>query len=166
MDHAEPPPFQGVKDTLAPSVQSLLKNETQFLIEHGISYCKYVPIKPIDNLELVSSSKLVNFYYKDQSAYINTSRVLLETEFICQNEDGSAITQTDFISANNVMSQSIIDSCILNIGNDFANESIYMPQRSIARSIGQSVRRSVNPAFSSLSPTPNHNHPFRGMLGQ
>ena len=116
-------------------MQSLLKNQTELFIEHGVNYCKYVPVKPLDNLELISSSKLVNFYYKDQSAFINTSRVFLEVEYLCQNNDGTAITQADAISANNVMSQSLIDTCVLNIGEFFVAGKATYENRWIGRSV-------------------------------
>ena len=116
MDHAEPPPFQHPKSTLSTSVQSLIKDETELFIEHGVQFCKYIAVKALDNIELVSSSKLLNFYFKDQNVFINSQRTFLELDFYCTREDGAAITQADMISANNVLPQSLIDSCVLNIG--------------------------------------------------
>ena len=116
MDNELPPPFSAPVKTLSPTVNSLL-NENELFIEHGIAYSKYVSLKPIDNLELIKNSKLVQFYYKDQNCFLNTKRIFLALEFICTNDDDTELLQTNNVSACNVMAQSLIDSCILNIGN-------------------------------------------------
>ena len=117
MDHSEPPPFQHPRETLSTSVQSLIQDQSKLFIEHGVQFCKYIAVKPLDNIELVSSSKLLNFYFKDQNVFINSKRTFLEIQFECQKHDGTALTQADMVSANNVLPQSLIDSCVLNIGN-------------------------------------------------
>ena len=39
-----------------------------------------------------------------------------ELEFYAQLSDGSAIEQTHYVTANNVLAQSVISSCSVNIG--------------------------------------------------
>ena len=116
MENATPPAFNQPRETLDPTVQSIL-NDNELFIQHGINYSRYISLKPIDNMELVQNSKLVSFYFKDKNCFINTRRVFLQIKFICTDENDNALTQDDNVSANNVMSHSIIDSCILNIGN-------------------------------------------------
>ena len=115
MEHSNPPNFQAPKTTVAPTVQSLLNDNVLFL-ESGISYCKYVPLKPMDHMELIKNSKIVSYFFRDQTCFINTKRIFLELEFICVNEDDSPLKQADNVSACNVLSHSIIESCVLNIG--------------------------------------------------
>ena len=115
MENAQPPPFQRPIAALDPTVRSILE-ENELIVEKGISYSRYVPLLPQDNLDLIKNSKLLNYYYKDVNCYLNTRRVFLHIQYICTKDDGSALTQEDNVSASNVMSQSMIDSCILNIG--------------------------------------------------
>ena len=120
MENSTPPNFHAPITNVDPSVKSLLSNNELF-VEHGISFAKYVPIKPIDSIGLIRDSKVLSYYYKDSNCFINTKRVFLELEFYCENEDSSALTQENNVSASNVMSHSIIDSALLNIGNNHKN---------------------------------------------
>ena len=122
MENTQPPPFQRPIAALDPTVQSIL-NENELIVERGISYSRYVPLRPVDNLELLKNSKLLNYYYKDLNCYLNTRRVFLHIQYICTKDDGNALTRDDYVSASNVMAQSMIDSCILNIGNRIASDT-------------------------------------------
>ena len=116
MENGRPPTFTQPTETLDPTVRSIL-NENELFVEHGISYSRYVVLKSIDNMELIKNSKLVSYYYKDQNCFLNTRRIFLHIKYICTHDDGNELKQEDNVSACNVMSHSIIDSCILNIGN-------------------------------------------------
>ena len=115
MDHSKPPNFQSPKTTIAPTVQELLNDNTIF-IEEGIQFSKFISLKPIDPIDLIKTSRILSYHFRDQSCFLNTKRIFLEIEFICVNEDGSPLQQENNVSACNVISQSIIESCILNIG--------------------------------------------------
>ena len=115
MDNTQPPNFIAPTSTLSPTVNSLL-NENELFIEHGISYTKYVSLKPLDNLDVVKNSKLVSYFYRDQNCFLNTKRVFLKISYTCMNSDNTALTQENNVSCCNVMAHSLIDSCILNIG--------------------------------------------------
>ena len=115
MENTTPPPFHSSITTVDPTVKAIL-SENELFIEHGVSFAKYVPLKPNDNMGLVRDSKLLCYYYKDANCFLNTKRIFLEIEFHCENDDSSALTQANNVSACNVMSHSIIDSALLNIG--------------------------------------------------
>ena len=115
MENTTPPPFHSSISTIDPTVKSIL-SENELFVEDGVSFAKYVPLKPNDNMGLVRDSKLLCYYYKDSNCFINTRRVFLEIKFHCENDDSSALTQANNVSACNVMSHSIIDSALLNIG--------------------------------------------------
>ena len=115
MEHATAPPFRKPIPFVSPTVQSLTQND-DLLLEEGIQYSRYIPIKPVDNITLIKNNGVVNYYYKDPTAFINTKRIFLEIEFDCTLDNDEPILQTHFISAANVMSHSMIDTAILNIG--------------------------------------------------
>ena len=67
-------------------------------------------------MDLIKNSGVLCYYFKDSSVFINTKRIFLEIEYEACLEDDTALTQNHNVSACNVMSHSIIDSCVLNIG--------------------------------------------------
>ena len=115
MENATPPQFRPPLPTISPTVKSLTENDDLFL-EKGVSFSKYIPIRPLDPMDLIKNSGVLNYYFRDSSAYINTKRVFLELEFEACLDDMSPLKQNHNVSACNVMSHSIIDSCVLNIG--------------------------------------------------
>ena len=115
MEHATPPSFRQPVPFVSPTVQSLTQNDELYL-EKGIQFSRYIPIKPIDKINLIKSNGVLNYFYRDPTAYINTKRIFLEIEFDCTLDNDEPILQTHFVSAANVMSHSMIDTAILNIG--------------------------------------------------
>ena len=115
MDNRNPPNFSSPIPTVSPTVRSLTESDELF-IEKGVSFSKFLPIKPLDPLDLIKNSGVLCYYFKDNSVFINSKRIFLELEFEACLEDGTALTQDHNVSASNVMSHTIIDSCVLTIG--------------------------------------------------
>ena len=115
MDNGQPPPFHEPIRTIDPAIKSLLKEE-KLTIQHGISFSKYLALKPLDNFELIQNSKLLSFYFRDANCYINSRRIFLELEWYATKEDGSPLTIDDETSANNPTAHGLIDSLVINIG--------------------------------------------------
>ena len=117
MDNSNPPKFQSPIPTVSPSVRSLTENNELFL-EKGVSFSKFISLKPLDPLDLIKNSGVLCYYFRDNSVFVNTKRIFLEIEFEACLDTQAALTQSHNVSACNVMSHSIIDSCVLNIGNN------------------------------------------------
>ena len=71
-----------------------------------------------ENLIIVSSTSIVfqiffhlSFFYTflDTQSYVDTRHIFLELTYVCENEDGTPLSQTDFVTTTNPNSHTIID---------------------------------------------------------
>ena len=122
MEHSQPPPFHQPEQTIDLSVRNLL-SDNELYVSRGIDFSRYVPIKPLERDDLIKDQRVMSFYYKDANAFVCTRRIFLQIEWYACLEDGNAITQANAVSANNPMSQMLIDSCTLNIGEAALNRN-------------------------------------------
>ena len=150
MDHAQPPPFRQPGQTVDLSVKNLL-SDNELYVSRGIDFSRYVPVcitlvlsffilsallrqflihsfalckvKPMERDDLIKDERVMSFYYKDANAFVCTRRIFLELEWYACLDDDSALTMTHAVSANNPISQTIIDSCTLNIGETALNRT-------------------------------------------
>ena len=122
MEHAQPPPFREPGQTVDLSVKNLL-NDNELYVSRGIDFSRFVPLKPLERDDLIKDQRVMSFYYKDANAFVCSRRVFLEMEWYACLEDDSPLTLAHAVSATNPMSQTIIDSCTLNIGEAALNRT-------------------------------------------
>ena len=79
MNNDNPPQFKSPTQTISPTVRSLTENDELF-IEKGVSFSKYISLKPLDPMDLIKNSGVLCYYFKDSSVFINTKRIFLEIE--------------------------------------------------------------------------------------
>ena len=71
MEHnTQPPIFQSAIPTTNPGIQALIHSDKLY-IEKGVSYSRYVTVKPYDSMELVRNGKILNFIFKDNTSFVN-----------------------------------------------------------------------------------------------
>ena len=122
MDHAQPPPFQQPGQTVDLSVKNLL-NDNELYVSRGIDFSRFVPLKALERDDLIKDQRVMYFYYKDVNAFVCSRRIFLELEWYACLEDDAPLTLENAVSATNPMSQTIIDSCTLNIGETALNRT-------------------------------------------
>ena len=122
MDHAQPPPFQQPEQTVDLSVKNLL-NDNELYVSRGIDFSRFVPLKALERDDLIKDQRVMTFYYKDVNAFVCSRRIFLELEWYACLEDDAPLTLANAVSATNPMSQTIIDSCTLNIGETALNRT-------------------------------------------
>ena len=121
------PHFQSPKQTQVGELKNLL-NENFIEESGGIQYNCFRVINPVDKLE-ISKSNSVEFIWKDENAYLNSSKCYLEIEFYATKEDGTtALTPTEAVSALNPTAHCLLDTVQVNIGETVLEENIKMNQ--------------------------------------
>ena len=72
----------------------------------------------VDPLEVKKTSKTASFHYRDTNCFIDTRRIFLDITWFATKDDDSALAIGDFVSCLNPPSQQIIESAILNVGEE------------------------------------------------